>query len=60
MRLIDERFMQIQQAVGTTKARRPETAEFLREVVEDLKASGFVADALRRSGQADATIAPLA
>ena len=60
VRLIDERFMQIQQAVGTTKARRPETAEFLREVVEDLKASGFVADALRRSGQADATVAPLA
>lgn len=60
MRLIDERFMQIQQAVGTTKARRPETAEFLREVVEDLKASGFVSDALRRSGQSDATVAPLA
>ncbi len=60
MRLIGERFMQIQQAVGTTKARRPETAEFLREVVEDLKASGFVTDALRRSGQADATVAPLA
>ena len=60
MRLIDERFMQIQQAVGTTKARRPETVEFLREVVEDLKASGFVSDALRRSGQPDATVAPLA
>ena len=59
VRLIGERFMQIQQAVGTTRARRPETVEFLREVVEDLKASGFVSDALRRSGQGDATVAPL-
>jgi polar amino acid transport system substrate-binding protein len=58
MRLIDERFMQIQQAVGTTKARRPETAELLREIVEDLKASGFVSDALRRSDQAEALVAP--
>lgn len=59
MRLIDERFMQIQQAVGTTKTRRAETVVFLREVVEDLKANGFVSDALRRSGQADVTVAPL-
>ncbi len=58
MRLIEERFMQIRQAVGTTKSRRPETVRFLREVVEDLKASGFVSEALLRSGQADATVAP--
>ena len=57
MRLIDERFMQIQQAVGTTKSRRPETVEFLRATVEDLKANGFVSEALRRSGQADAAVA---
>ena len=37
MRLIEERFMQIQQAVGTTKTRRPETVTFLHEVVEELK-----------------------
>jgi polar amino acid transport system substrate-binding protein len=41
VRLIDERFMQIQQAVGTSKARRPETVAFLRDVVDELKASGF-------------------
>ena len=58
LRLVDERFMQIQQAVGTTKTRRAETIAFLREVVEDLKASGFVSDSLRRAGQADATVAP--
>lgn len=43
VRLIDERFMQIEQAVGTTKTRRPETVAFLRDVVEELKASGFFA-----------------
>jgi polar amino acid transport system substrate-binding protein len=58
MRLIDERFMQIQQAVGTTKGRHPDTVAFLRATVEDLKASGFVSDALRMSGQADAVVAP--
>jgi polar amino acid transport system substrate-binding protein len=57
-RLINERFMQIQQAVGTTKSRQPETVQFLRDVVEELKASGFVADSLQRAGQSDATVAP--
>jgi polar amino acid transport system substrate-binding protein len=59
VRLIEDRFMQIQQAVGTTRTRRPETVRFLREVVEELKASGFVTDALRRAGQSNATVAPL-
>jgi polar amino acid transport system substrate-binding protein len=58
MRMIDERFMQIQQAVGIMKTRRSETLAFLRDVVEELKACGFVSDALVRSGQADATVAP--
>ena len=56
-RLIEERFMEIPQAVGTTKTRRPETIRFLHAFIEDLKASGFVADALRRSGQT-APVAP--
>jgi len=55
-RLIEGRFMEIPQAVGTTKAKRPETARFLHGLVEELKAAGFVADALRRSGQ----LAPVA
>lgn len=55
-RLLDGRFMEIRQAVGTAKARRPETVRFLADLVEDLKRSGFVARALRRSGQ----IAPVA
>jgi polar amino acid transport system substrate-binding protein len=57
-RLIEGRFMEIQQAVGTTRTRRPETVQFLRDFVEKLKASGFVADALRRANQPDVTVAP--
>ncbi|HWM39463.1 MAG TPA: transporter substrate-binding domain-containing protein [Streptomyces sp.] len=58
VRLIEGRFMQIQQAVGTTTTRQPETVRFLRDVVEELKADGFVADALRRANQSDALVAP--
>ncbi|MEU8822878.1 transporter substrate-binding domain-containing protein [Streptomyces sp. NPDC048636] len=58
LRLIEDRFMQIRQALGTTKGRRPETVRFLRELIEELKANGFVADALRRSGQAGELVAP--
>jgi len=58
VRLIDERFMQIRQAVGTAKNKRPETVQFLRDVVEDLKATGFVGDSLRRANQPGAAVAP--
>jgi polar amino acid transport system substrate-binding protein len=56
-RLIAGRFMEIPQAVGTAKSKRPETVRFLHDLVEELKASGFVADALHRSGQT-APVAP--
>ena len=59
LRLLEPRFMEIRQAVGTTRARSRETTiAFLRTFVEDLKSSGFVADALHRSGRRDATVAP--
>ncbi len=58
VRLIDEPFMQIRQAVGTSIARRPETVGFLRDLVEELKANGFVAGSLRRAGQSGVTVAP--
>lgn len=58
-RLLDERFMEIQQALGTSKSRRPETVAFLREFIEDLKGSGFIAQSLLRSNQS-ATVAALA
>jgi polar amino acid transport system substrate-binding protein len=57
-RVLPGRFMEIRQAVATTPDRRPETLAFLGELVEELKASGFVADALRRANQPDATVAP--
>ncbi|MGW0933804.1 transporter substrate-binding domain-containing protein [Streptomyces sp. NPDC002666] len=58
VRLIEDRFMEIRQAVGTTRSRTPETVDFLRDVVADLKASGFVAEALRRSHRSDSLVAP--
>jgi polar amino acid transport system substrate-binding protein len=57
-RLIEGRFMEIQQAVGTTRTRLPETIQFLRDFIEELKTSGFVAGALRRANQTGATVAP--
>jgi polar amino acid transport system substrate-binding protein len=58
VRLIDERFMQIRQSVGTAKSKRPETVQFLRDAVEELKATGFVGDSLRRANQSGAAVAP--
>jgi len=51
LRLLDGAFMQIQQAVGVAKGKQPQTVAFLADVVEDLKASGFIAESLLRSGQ---------
>jgi polar amino acid transport system substrate-binding protein len=58
LRLVEPAFMTIRQAVGTTKARHPETVRFLSETVAHLTASGFVAEALSRSGQDPALAAP--
>jgi polar amino acid transport system substrate-binding protein len=57
VRLIDERFMEIRQAMGCAKGKTAGAA-YLRAFIEEMKRSGFVADALKRSGQHDATIAP--
>jgi polar amino acid transport system substrate-binding protein len=59
-RVIDERFMQIRQAVGVTRAYAPGTVRFLAAVIEELKASGFISDALRRSGQDSSLVAQAA
>src|SRR3954452_2079161 len=59
VRLMSERFMEIQQAMGTGKGKLAGAA-YLRSFIEEMKASGFVADALKRSGQHDATVAPAA
>lgn len=56
-RLLEQRFMEIRQALGTSRTRRPQTVRFLRAFIEELKASGFVADALRRANQPGVTVA---
>lgn len=48
MRLLDEHFMVIRQAMGLPKARGSEAAQYLADFVEESKASGFVAKALAR------------
>ena len=57
VRVMDGRFMVIEQAMGTPKGRTLAPG-YIRDFVEEMKASGFVAEGLRRSNQADATVAP--
>ena len=57
-RLLPGRFMVIQQAMGTPKTRGVEAAHYLAAYVEEMKASGFVADALQRHGIKGASVAP--
>jgi polar amino acid transport system substrate-binding protein len=57
-RLLPGRFMVIQQAMGTPKSRGAEAAAFLAQFVEDMKTSGFVADALQRHHIQGASVAP--
>jgi polar amino acid transport system substrate-binding protein len=57
VRVLDGRFMEIRQAMGTAKGREA-GARYLHGFIEEMKASGFVADALKRSNQPDATVAP--
>jgi polar amino acid transport system substrate-binding protein len=56
-RMLDGQFMQIRQAMGTRHGHEA-GARYLRAFVEEMKASGFVAEALKRSNQADAEVAP--
>ncbi|HEU4374136.1 MAG TPA: ABC transporter substrate-binding protein [Telluria sp.] len=59
LRLLDQRFMVIQQAMGVPKRRGAEATQFLTQFVEQMKASGFVADALQRHRIEGASLAPL-
>lgn len=58
LRLLPGRFMVIRQAMGLPKTRSAEAVEWLRRFVEEMKASGFVAQALRRHGIEGASVAP--
>ena len=61
VRIMSGAFQQIQQAMGMPKKDgqvvRPAGAAYLKAFVEEMKASGFVADALKRSNQV-AVVAP--
>ena len=56
VRVMSDRFMEIRQAMGTHQGRDAGAA-YIKAFVEEMKASGFVANALARSGQ-KATVAP--
>ena len=58
LRLLPGRFMVIEQAMGLPKTRSPEAQAFLRDFVEDVKASGFVAQSLARHHIQGAAVAP--
>ena len=59
VRVMAGRFMAIQQAMAVPKGRAAAHA-YLKCFVEEMKASGFCADALKRSNQPDAQVAPAA
>ena len=58
LRLLSGRFMVIQQAMGLPKGRGEEAAAILCKYVEEMKASGFVAEALSRHGIQGVSVAP--
>ena len=60
LRMLDGRFMVINQAMGTPRGRGEAGAKYLREFVEEMKASGFVAQALERHRIDGASVAPRA
>jgi len=60
VRVLPGRFMVIQQAMGTPASRGAEAQALLAAFVEEMKASGFVADALGRHGIEGAIVAPAA
>lgn len=59
VRVMDQRFMAIEQAMGMPKGRSAAHA-WLKSFVEEMKRSGFVADALKATNQPDAQVAPAA
>lgn len=60
-RILDGNFMTIPQAAGIPRGR-PEAARYVSAFIEEMKASGFIAEAFERHGIGpdDALVAPLA
>ncbi len=57
VRVLPGHFMLIEQAMALPQGHEAGT-KYLKSFIEDMKASGFVADALKRSGQSAASVAP--
>ena len=58
-RMLPGRFMVIQQAMGLPQSRGAEAAQALAAFVQEMKASGFMDEALARHGIQGASVAPL-
>jgi polar amino acid transport system substrate-binding protein len=58
-RVLEGRFTAVQQAIGIPKGREA-GAKYLREFAEEVKASGFVADAIARHSVRGVSVAPKA
>ena len=56
-RVLEGKFTAVQQAIGTPKARAA-AAEYLREFVSDIKASGLIARLIERHGAKGVNVAP--
>ena len=56
-RVVEPSFMQIRQAVGIPRERPAIAAAYVHDLVAELKSSGFVAEALERSGQSPTLVA---
>jgi polar amino acid transport system substrate-binding protein len=60
LRLLPGRFMVIQQAMGLPKNRGSIASRLLCDFVEEMKTSGFIAQAMQRHGIQGASVAPKA
>jgi polar amino acid transport system substrate-binding protein len=58
LRLLPGRFMVIEQAMGLPKTRSPQAQAYLKNFVEEMKASGFVAQSMARHNIQGAAVAP--
>jgi len=58
-RILEGRFTAIRQAIGTPRGRDAGAA-YLRDFIEDVKASGFVAQAMEKHGVRGVSVAPSA
>jgi polar amino acid transport system substrate-binding protein len=57
LRLLEEPFMVIRQAMGIARARGEAAADYLRAFVDDVRSSGYVRESLARHGIKGATAA---